>query len=92
MYDTWVAFHIIRYMYIDLFNMHDFSVAECSVIFRRLVTYLGVCDYRRDTDWILDLLTTCTHHSELHFTVHWHTQTSALSLLQSPLAVSWQRI
>jgi hypothetical protein len=29
-------------------------------------------------------------HSELHFTDHWHTQTSVLSLLQSPLAVSWQ--
>jgi hypothetical protein len=37
-------------------------------------------------------LTTCIHHSELYFTDHWHTQTSVLSLLQSPLAVSWQRI
>jgi hypothetical protein len=56
--------------------MHDVSVAECSAIFSRLVdgkyivTYLGVCDYRRGMDWILDLLTTCTHHSELHFTFH----------------------
>jgi hypothetical protein len=32
------------------------------------------------------------HHSELHFTHHWHTQTSVLSLLQSPPAVSWQRL
>jgi hypothetical protein len=28
----------------------------------------------------------------LHFTDHWHRQTSVLSLLQSPLAVPWQRI
>jgi hypothetical protein len=42
-------------------------------------------------DWILDLLTVCIHHSELHFTVHWHTKTSVLSILQSPLAVSWKR-
>jgi hypothetical protein len=28
-----------------------------------IVTYLGVCDYRRSMDWILDLLTTCTHYS-----------------------------
>jgi hypothetical protein len=48
--------------------------------------------YRRGMDWILDLLTTCTHHSELHFTDQWHTQTSVLSLLQSPLSVSWQRL
>jgi hypothetical protein len=33
-----------------------------------------------------------THNSWLHFTDHWHTQTSVLSVLQSPLAVSWQRI
>jgi hypothetical protein len=39
----------------------------------------------------LDLLTTCIHHSELHFTDHWHTQTSVLRLLQSSIAVSWQR-
>jgi hypothetical protein len=30
-------------------------------------------------------------HSKLHLSDHWHTQTSVLSLLQSPLAVSWQR-
>jgi hypothetical protein len=38
----------------------------------------------------LDLLTTCTHHSELYFTDHWHMQTSVLSLLRSLLTVSWQ--
>jgi hypothetical protein len=43
-------------------------------------------------DWWIDLLTACIHHSELHFTDHWHTQTSVLSLLQSPLAISWQRL
>jgi hypothetical protein len=45
---------------------------------------LSVC-----IDWWMDLLTTCIHHSKLHYTVHWHTQISVLSLLQSPLAVSW---
>jgi hypothetical protein len=29
-----------------------------------------VCDYRRRMDWILDLLTTCIHRSELYFTDH----------------------
>jgi hypothetical protein len=38
----------------------------------------------------MDLLTTCIHHSELHFTDHWHTQTSVCSLLQSSLVVPWQ--
>jgi hypothetical protein len=33
-----------------------------------------------------------THDSWLHFTDHWHTQASVLSLLQSPLAVAWQRL
>jgi hypothetical protein len=42
-------------------------------------------------DWWMDLLTTCIHHLELHFTVHWHTQTSVLGLLQPPLSVSGQR-
>jgi hypothetical protein len=47
-----------------------------------------------DGVWIgeLDLLTNCIHQLELHFTVHWHIQTSVLSLLQYPLAVSWQQI
>jgi hypothetical protein len=27
--------------------------------------YLGVCDYRRNMDWLVDLLMTCIHHSEL---------------------------
>jgi hypothetical protein len=40
----------------------------------------------------MDLLTSCIHHLELHFTDHWHTETSVLSLLQSLLAVSWQRL
>jgi hypothetical protein len=48
-------------------------------------------DYRRDFDWWMDSLTTYTRHSELHFTDHWHTQTSVLSLLQHPLTISWQR-
>jgi hypothetical protein len=40
----------------------------------------------------LDLWTTCIHHSERHFTDHWCIQTSVLSLLQSPLVVSWQQL
>jgi hypothetical protein len=52
----------------------------------------GVRDCRRNMDWMLDLLTACIHQSELHFTDHWHTQTSVLSPLQSPLSVSWQRL
>jgi hypothetical protein len=51
-----------------------------------------VCDYRRGMDWWMDLLTTCIHHSELHIIDYRHTQTSFLSLLQSPLAVSWKRL
>jgi hypothetical protein len=39
----------------------------------------------------LDLLRLYTP-LELHFTGHWNTQTSVLSVLQSILAVSWQRI
>jgi hypothetical protein len=42
-----------------------------------------VCDYRRGLDWWLDLLTTYTHNSWLHFTVHSFTQTSVLSQLVS---------
>jgi hypothetical protein len=30
-----------------------------------IIMYLGVCDYRRSMDWMLGLLTTCIHHSEL---------------------------
>jgi hypothetical protein len=56
-----------------------------------IVTILG-CDYRRGVDWILDLLTTFIHLSELHFTDHWHTRTSVLRLLQFPLVVFWQRL
>jgi hypothetical protein len=56
------------------------------------VTYLGVRDYRRGMDYWMSLLTTSIHHSELHSTDHWHTQTSTYSLLQSPLIVSWQRL
>jgi hypothetical protein len=40
----------------------------------------------------LDLLATRRHHSQLPFTDNWHTQTSVLSLLQSPLTISWQRL
>jgi hypothetical protein len=55
-------------------------------------TYLGACDYRRGLDRWMNLLTTYTHHSELHFTHHWHTQSSVLSVLQFALAVSCQQL
>jgi hypothetical protein len=34
------------------------------ISFKYIVTILG-CDYRRGMDWILDILTTYTHHTEL---------------------------
>jgi hypothetical protein len=57
-----------------------------------LSRFYRVCYCRRSLDWWIDLLTACIHNSELHFTIHWHTQTCILSLLQSPLATSWQRL
>jgi hypothetical protein len=65
-------------------NFIHFLLQYCRV--------LGVCDYRRGMDWILDLLTTCIHNLKLHFTDHWHTQTSVLKLLQSPPALSCQQL
>jgi hypothetical protein len=56
-----------------------------------IVTFFWLCDYRRGMDELMNLLTTCIHHSELHF-IDRYTQTNVLSLLQSPLAVSWQRL
>jgi hypothetical protein len=56
-----------------------------------IFTFWGCVTYRRGMDWLLDLLT-CIHRSELHYTDHWHTENVVLSLLQSPLAVSWQRL
>jgi hypothetical protein len=46
---------------------------------------------------VFGLVTRCidrlyTHDWWLHFTDHWHTRASVLSLLKPPLAVSWQRI
>jgi hypothetical protein len=67
------------------------SRPACSV--RRSYCHdFEVRDYTGGMDWVVDSLTTCIHHSELHFTVHWHTKTSVLSLLQPPVAVSWQQI
>jgi hypothetical protein len=40
--------------------------------------------------WFIDHLD--IHDSWLHFADHWHTQSSVLSLLQPPVAVSWQRL
>jgi hypothetical protein len=44
---------------------------------------LRMCDNRQGMDWISYLLITFIHHWELHFTVHWHTQTSVLSITVS---------
>jgi hypothetical protein len=41
---------------------------------------------------LMDSLTTFIQHSELYFADYWHTQTSVLSVLWSPLAVSWQQL
>jgi hypothetical protein len=38
--------------------------------YRRLYILSRISDYRRGMGGILDLLTTCIHHSELHFTDH----------------------
>jgi hypothetical protein len=49
-------------------------------------------DCRRGVDWLLDLLTTVTL-TTLDYTLQISdAQTSVLSLLQSLLVVSWQRI
>jgi hypothetical protein len=50
------------------------------------------CDYRRGFDWWLDLLTAYTLTTRDYTLQITDTQTSVLSLLQSTLAVSWQRI
>jgi hypothetical protein len=53
-------------------------------------------DYRRGLVWWLDLLTTLTHDSWLHFIIHSythiHTYTSVLTVLLSPIVVNWYRI
>jgi hypothetical protein len=67
----------------------------------RIVTYMW-CDYRRDLDWCMDLLTTYTNDSELQritpppliLTIHKSPQ-HALSLFQpavSSPAFQWQRL
>jgi hypothetical protein len=46
-----VALHFARRMYLCVLYGHNLGMC--------------VCVYRRSMDWILDLLTLCTHHSEL---------------------------
>jgi hypothetical protein len=79
---------------LSCYSVKIFAVTACKIKLRVKIYChdLWVCDYRWGVDWILDLLTTCIHHLELHITVHWHTQTRVLSVLWSPLAVSWQRL
>jgi hypothetical protein len=80
------------------YKYHPGIYLEGLRILSRFRVCVSVCvcvcvwDYRRSVNWWMDLLTTCIHQSELHFTDHWHTHTRVLSLLQSPLAVFWQRL
>jgi hypothetical protein len=63
---------------------------------------LGVCDYRRGMNWILDLLTTNTHHSELQIiteppliSTFYKSLQHTLSLFQPVVfsrAVPWQEL
>jgi hypothetical protein len=72
--------------------LYRYCVGHCPLSWVYCSTLSSVChDFRGAFGW-MDLLTTCIHHSELYFTAHWHTQTSVLNLLQSPLVVSWQRL
>jgi hypothetical protein len=51
--------------------------------------YVSEC--RRGLDLLFDLLTTYTLTTRDYTSQNTDTQTGVLSLLQSPLAVSWQR-
>jgi hypothetical protein len=48
-------------------------------------------DYRQGLDRWLDLFTTLTHDSWLHFIFHCYTHTSVLSLLLCSSVVGWRR-
>jgi hypothetical protein len=65
-----------------------YLISEC------IVTCLRV--YRRGSDRRFELLTTYAlmirGYNLQIIDTHTHTQTSVLSLLQSPLAVAWQRV
>jgi hypothetical protein len=58
------------------------SFGLCKFVMRGLVTDASE-NYRRGLDWRLDILTTYTHNTWLHFTDHCHIQTSVLSLVVS---------
>jgi hypothetical protein len=57
---------------VRLFRLFVRICAIISYIFvEHIVTCIwGVCDYRRGMNWILDVLTTCVHYSEIHFAVY----------------------
>jgi hypothetical protein len=54
------------------YSVKIIAVTVCKIKLRVKIYChsLWVCDYRQGMDWILDLLTTCIHDSELHVTVH----------------------
>jgi hypothetical protein len=90
-----VALCSLVLMYLNTWHHIPQDCSELHVDSNNYVTYchiLGVWEYRQGMNWILDLLTTCICHSKPHSTDHRHTQTSVLSLLQSPQAVSWQQL
>jgi hypothetical protein len=83
-------------IFVNIFNskciVHKLRY-DTVTLWKSVITTFGVCDYRRGMDRILDLLmTTCINHFALHNTDHWHTETSLLSLLQSPPSISWHQI
>jgi hypothetical protein len=53
--------HFLRYLPVPFFSgLNILSTQHWSTL-----TFLGVCDYRRGMDWLVNLLATCIHHSEL---------------------------
>jgi hypothetical protein len=71
------CFYVLRSDFLHSFRLDSettaswlasFAVRIVNII-KFLITYIIVriyaCDYRRGMDWMLYLLTTCTHHSEL---------------------------
>jgi hypothetical protein len=57
-----------------------------------IVTYLGVHDYRRGMDWMNWINWPLAYTTLIYTSQIIDTQTHDYSLLQSPLAASWQQI
>jgi hypothetical protein len=55
----------------SLFHFHSVAIYLLAAVLNLTtsdtrLSRVGVCDYGHGMAWISDLLTTCTHHSELH--------------------------